>query len=124
MPRDVVNFTQLLYVIRMLKGPLMLLIRGLIVAVSVVPSVLTIALVSCVNLVIIFFLEVPLPRDSRSHARTSKASIHTLMTVRRLVTIFGFFMAISSIVLMSLTPSRKALMISISWMYRIAFLLL
>jgi hypothetical protein len=53
MPRDVVNFTQLLYVIRMLKGPLLLLIRGLIVAVSVVPSVLTIALVSCVNLVII-----------------------------------------------------------------------
>jgi hypothetical protein len=44
------------------------------------------------------------------------------MTVFRSVTVFGFFMTISSTVLMSLTPSRKELMILMSWIYEIAFL--
>jgi hypothetical protein len=39
----------------------------------------------------------------------------------RSVTILGFFMAISSIVMISLTLSRKALMISMSWMCGMTF---
>jgi hypothetical protein len=42
-------------------------------------------------------------------------------TVSRLATILGFFMVISSTVLMSLTLSWKAWMTSMSWMYGIAF---
>jgi hypothetical protein len=50
--------------------------------------------------------------------------MHTSATASRSATIFGFFIAISSTVLISLTSSRKALMISISWMWGIAFLAL
>jgi hypothetical protein len=50
--------------------------------------------------------------------------MHTSATVSRSATIFGFFIAISSTVLMSLTSSRKVLMISMSWMYEIMFLTL
>jgi hypothetical protein len=44
--------------------------------------------------------------------------------VSRSATVFGFFIVISSMVLMSLTPSHKALMISMSRMYGISFLVL
>jgi hypothetical protein len=37
--------------------------------------------------------------------------MHVSMTVSRLTTVLSFFIAISSTVLMSLTPSWKALMI-------------
>jgi hypothetical protein len=65
-----------------------------------------------------------LPRDSRSWFQASEASMHTSTTVSRLTTVLGFFMAISSTILRSLTPSHKVLMISMSWIYGIAFLAL
>jgi hypothetical protein len=40
------------------------------------------------------FLDGPLPRDSRSQVQASKASIHTSVTVSRLATVLGFFMAL------------------------------
>jgi hypothetical protein len=54
----------------------------------------------------------------------SEASMHTTATVIRLATILGFFMVIYSIVLISLTPSWKSLMILMSWMYEIVLLVL
>jgi hypothetical protein len=54
----------------------------------------------------------------------SEASMHTTATVSRLATILGFFMVIYSIVLISLTPSWKSLMILMSWMYEIVLLVL
>jgi hypothetical protein len=45
-------------------------------------------------------------------------------TANRSATVLGFFMAIFSTVLMSLTPSQKALMISMSSMFRMIFLAL
>jgi hypothetical protein len=54
-----------------------------------------------------------LPRDSRSRARASEASMHTSVTASRLAT-----------VLISLTLSRKVLMILMSWIYGITFLAL
>jgi hypothetical protein len=50
--------------------------------------------------------------------------MQTSVTANRSTTILGFFMMISLTILISLTPSRKALMISMSWMYKIAFLVL
>jgi hypothetical protein len=50
--------------------------------------------------------------------------MHTSMTVSRLATVLGFLMAIYSVVFMLLTPSRKALIISMSWIYGIVFLAL
>jgi hypothetical protein len=58
------------------------------------------------------FLLLLLPRVSRNRARASEASIHSSGIASRSTTIFGFFMVISSTVLMSETPSQKALMIS------------
>jgi hypothetical protein len=71
-----------------------------------------------------FFVGDPLLHYSRSHALASEASMHTSATASRSSTVLGFFMAISSIVLTSLTPSQKALMILMSWMYEITFLTL
>jgi hypothetical protein len=50
--------------------------------------------------------------------------MHTTATVSRLATILDFFMVIYSIVLISLTPSWKSLMILMSWMYEIVLLVL
>jgi hypothetical protein len=50
--------------------------------------------------------------------------MHTSVTASRSATVLGFFMTISSTVLISLTPSYNALMISMSWTYEIAFLML
>jgi hypothetical protein len=50
MPHNAVNLTSLLHVIGTPKRPLLFLLRGLLAMVSAVPSVLTIALVSCVDL--------------------------------------------------------------------------
>jgi hypothetical protein len=50
--------------------------------------------------------------------------MQTLATTSKPATVLGFFMAISLTVLISLTPSQKALMISMSWMFGIAFLAL
>jgi hypothetical protein len=90
--------------------------------ISAIPAVSTICHVdfrsSC------FFFEAPMTQDSRSRAQALEASMHTLTTMSRSATIFGFFIAISSIVLISLTPSQKALMILMSWMHGIAFLAL
>jgi hypothetical protein len=52
-PRGAVNLTPLFRVIETSKRSLLFLLRGLLDAVSVVSSVLAIALVSCVNLTII-----------------------------------------------------------------------
>jgi hypothetical protein len=71
-----------------------------------------------------FFLDGPLPRDFRSRAQASEASMHMSVTASGPVTVLGFFMAISSTVLISLTPLRKVLMISMSWMCGMTFLAL
>jgi hypothetical protein len=53
MPRGAVNLAPLLYVIRTLKRSLFRLLRGLIITISMISSVLAIASVSCVYLTII-----------------------------------------------------------------------
>jgi hypothetical protein len=113
-PYGTVNLTPLLRVIGMLKMPLLFLLRGLFTTESMVSSVPTIAWSTTLTSWSSFFCEVPLPHDSRSHAQASEASIHISATASRSATVFGFFMAISSTVLMLLTSSQKALMISMS----------
>jgi hypothetical protein len=56
--------------------------------------------------------------------QAAQDKLQTSMTISILATIFGFFMAISSTLLMALTPSQKALMVSMSWMLGIVFLVL
>jgi hypothetical protein len=122
------DFTPLLYVSRAMERSLLLLIRGLLLAIPVISVISTISVISmissisCVDILIVpLLLQGPLARDSRSRAQ---ASIHTSVTASRSATVMGFFMASSSIILMSLTPSRKTLMISMSYIYGIAFLTL
>jgi hypothetical protein len=91
---------------------------------TAVAAIFTISSVSCVDLPILLFFEGPLPRNSRSRARALEDSVHTSMIMSRLATVLGFFMVISSTVLRLLTPSWKALMILMSWMYGLAFLAL
>jgi hypothetical protein len=50
--------------------------------------------------------------------------MHTSVTANLSAIVLCFFMVISSTVLISLTPSRKVLMILMSWMYKITFLAL
>jgi hypothetical protein len=53
MTRGVVNLAPLLHVIGTPKRPLLLLLRGLLAAISVVSSILVIISISCVDLMII-----------------------------------------------------------------------
>jgi hypothetical protein len=50
--------------------------------------------------------------------------MHISVTASKSATVLGFFMAISSTILISLTPSQKALTISMSWMCGMPFLAL
>jgi hypothetical protein len=61
-----------------------------------------------------FFLGGPLLCDSRSWTRASEALMQMSTIISRSATILGFFMAISSMVLISLTQLQKALMTSMS----------
>jgi hypothetical protein len=50
--------------------------------------------------------------------------MHISATASKSATVLGFFMAISSTVLISLTSSQKVLMILMSWMCGMLFLVL
>jgi hypothetical protein len=116
------DLTPLLYVIRASEIPLLFLIGGLLATISMI---LAVPLISKVDFPVVpFLLRGPLAVRLMSRSQALEASMHTSTTVRSSATVLGFFIAISSTVLMSLTPSRKVLIISMSYMYEIAFLAL
>jgi hypothetical protein len=106
------DLAPLLCVIRATKGPLLFLIRGLLIVISTVFAVSPIGHIDLP--IILLFLWGSLAVDSRNRARASDALMQVFATASRLATVLGFFMVIYYTVLMSLSSSRKVLTISMS----------
>jgi hypothetical protein len=80
-----------------------------------ISAIFTISLISDVDLPIFFLFREPLAAGLKK-SNPGLGSLYAYICNCEQIS-----MAISSTVLISLTPSRKALMISMFWMYEIAF---
>jgi hypothetical protein len=119
------DLAPLLRVFKVLEMPICFQARGLLATILTISVVLAISPIGHVDLpIILLLLWGPLAtglKESSSGLRCLDACVCDCEQIDHRL---GFFIAISTMDMMSLTPLRKALMISMSWMYGIAFLVL
>jgi hypothetical protein len=117
------DLAPLLYVIRVVERSLLLLFCRLLLTISTIFTVSTIPTIYSVDLSIVMLLlpRKPLVMWFKEPGSSLNGDVSDCKQIEHH---FRLFVVISSTVLISLTPSWKALMTSISWMYGLAFLVL